>query len=692
MPLQERRRAVSALVTVLFSIVILVVPMLAIAIAQSTPSIRLWNPSDFSGGEQTTPLVVSDAKTGTDEEDSIIEDTYRLMSTTQNTPAQAVVEYELAQGDLISTTLGEGTRIGADAWEFNWELDGAMPVADGEYTIRAILYSGTGVTASEVDRDEMDVFVRNGTVAGATESPAADISSVNNGDQVGFYMNPITGSTHTVFTVEYSAGTTYLQVFYTTSDPGDTPEWKSCGGPTAVGTENNAPAGQRMYRCALEEEDQGGLGVTGLGVVANESPADPVRPAGGEYDPNFNAGSDAIRIQPYQQDATTLNIDQATVRADGDPNDCSPRIFVTALDQLGKPIAGIDMDVHARGPSDQLKFEVPGLLTEEQPDVKAPDKGHPATEYGWACGDLFGQDFATTEQGDHNLPGVPDVKHIESSGGTSDIGRFGIGMRSDRDGTTQVTFWVDEDTDDQFCSSEPSVVAAIGWNVPAPAPAGETPALTDCPIPVPPAPDSGSPSPSDTGPSDECTIEGTSGDDEIVGTQGNDIICAGEGNDTIDGRGGDDIIRGEDGDDIIDGGIGDDTIDGGTGNDRAHGGPGNDVIEGFTGIDVLLGDSGDDTLRGAAGVDGLQGGSGSDVIQGGGADDVMDGQGGPDVIKGFNGRDSVSGGGGRDILRGMKNNDDLRGGGGNDKLIGGKGKDRCDGGGGRDKLRQCERG
>ena len=688
----ERRRALSALTTIIFSLAILVAPMVAIAIAQAQPQIRLWNPTDFSDGEQTTPLVVSDAKTGSDEEDSVIEDTYRLMATSQNTPAQALVEYELASGDLITTTLGEATRVGADGWEFNWDLDAPLEVADGEYTIRAILYSGSGVTASEVDRDEMDVFVRNGTIAGPTESPAADISSIANGDQVGFYTNPITGSTHTVFTVEYSAGTTYLQVFYTTSDPGDTPEWKSCGGPTAVGTENSAPAGQRMYRCGLEKADQGGLGVTGLGVVANESPADPVRPAGGEYDPNFNAGSDAIRIQPYEQDATTLNIDQATVRADGDPNDCSPRIFVTALDQLGKPIAGIDIDVHARGPSDQLKFEVSGFLTTAASGVKAPDKAHPATEYGWACGDLFGQDFATTEQGDHNLPGVPDVKHIESSAGTSDVGRFGIGMRSDRDGTTQVTFWVDEDTDDIFCSQEPSVAASIGWNLPAPAPAGETPATSTCPIPEPPPPGgTATPSPSNTGPTNECTVEGTSGDDQLVGTQGNDIICAGGGNDTVDGRGGDDIIRGEAGNDILDGGVGDDTVDGGGGNDRMRGDQGNDLMEGFTGVDVLMGDSGDDTLRGAAGIDGLQGGAGSDVVQGGGGDDVIDGQGGPDVIKGFNGEDIVRGGGGRDIIRGMNNNDDLSGNGGNDKLIGGKGRDKCNGGSGRDTTRQCER-
>ena len=687
MPRQERRRALSALITILFSIVILVAPLVAIAIAQSTPTITLWNPSDYSAGVQDTPLIVSDAATGTDEEDDIKETTYRLMATSENTPPQALVEFELVQGTVVNVTLGTATRIGADAWEFDWDIPA---ITDGQYTIRAILYSGSGVTAVEVDRDEQPVLIRSGVPQASTRSPAADVTYPVNGAATGFYTHPINGSTNTILRAEYSAGTTYIEALYTVSDPGDEPVWKSCAGPSNVGSTDSAPAGQIEFRCVLAPEDQGGLGVTGLAVVANDTP----NGFGENYDPNLNAAGDSIRVAPYEQDATTLNIDQATVRTDGNvASTCSPNLTVTVLDQSSNPIANANVDAHGRGPSDQLKFRVPGFLVSAPSGVKVPDKAHQGTEPGWACGDPTGQQFASTRQGDHNVAGAPDVKHIESSSNTSNAGRFSIGMRSDMNGSTQLVFWVDEDEDDQFCDDEPFVNASIGWNEPAAPPSGETPALTTCPVPDPPSPGgtpSGSVSPTATGPSPDCTLTGTSGDDNLVGTQGNDVICARAGDDTVDGRGGDDIILGESGNDLITGGVGDDTIDGGSGDDRATGDDGNDTIDGFAGVDVLSGGTGNDTLRGSKSVDGLQGGPGGDVLQGGGQDDVIEGQGGNDVIKAFNGEDIVGGGGGKDTIRGMNNNDELSGDGGNDKIIGGKGKDKCSGGKGKDRLRQCE--
>jgi hypothetical protein len=698
LPRQERRRALSALITILFSIVILVAPLVAIAIAQSTPKITLWNPSDYRGpvedGEPPrTPLIVSDPTTGNDEEDDIKETTYRLMATSSNTPAQALVEFELVQGTLLNVTLGSATQVGADAFEFDWDIPPS--VTDGQYTLRAILYSGSGVTAIEVARDEQAVLIRNGVPAPDTQAPAADITYPVNGAPTGFYTNPISGSTNTVINAEFSANTSFIEAFYTVSDPGDEPEWKSCAGPDSVGTEDDSPAGSISFLCVLAPEDQGGLTVTGLGVVANDSPNDPFFNA--EYDPSFNTSGDAIRVAPYEQDATNISIDEPTVRADGGAATCSPSLFVTVTDQMSNPIARINMDVHARGPSDQLKYRVPGtpIVTSAPSAVKVPDKGHAGNELGWACSDPSGdrQQFTTTRQGDHNVAGAPDVKHIEASSGTSNIGRFGVGFKRDVNGTTQAVIWVDEDEDDQFCDDEPFANASVGWNEPAPPPSGETAALTTCPVPDPPPPGgtpSGGPSPTETGTPGDCTLTGTSGDDNLIGTQGNDVICARAGDDTVDGRGGDDIILGESGNDLITGGNDDDTIDGGSGNDRATGDDGNDTLDGFAGVDVLSGGSGNDTLRGSKGVDGLQGGPGSDVLQGGGQDDVIEGQGGKDVIKAFNGEDIVGGGGGKDTIRGMNNNDELSGDGGNDKIIGGKGRDKCSGGKGKDRLRQCE--
>ena len=700
MPRQQRRRALSALITIAFSLVILVAPLVAMAVAQNQPSIKIWNPSDYNETENESPMIVSDRRADADEEDDLKEATYRLMATSQNTPNPALVEFELVISTVSTITIGTATQAGPDAWELHWDIP--PTVVDGPYTLRAILYAGSGITATEVDRDEAPVVIRTGHPAADAAAETLDINYPLNGSEAGFYTNPENGVTSTRVEVEFSSGTTYIELFYTTSDPGDEPEWKSCFFEDVAFT-GEAPAQKFPMRCTLEPQDQGGLSVTGLAAVPNNSPSDPAFSA--EYDPNLDQAGDAVRVFPYKQDATSVTVDDPELRHEGTGTSCTAPIFVTIRDQNGELISGINMDVHARGPSDQLNFRVPGTPLFQRPPsaVKAPDKAHSGLESAYACGSPT-QNFATIRQGDHNVPGGPDVKHIESSTSeqrgeraNTNQGRFGISLNSpDANGGSQITFWADEDGDDQFCDDEPFAVASVGFNVPAPPATGETPVLSECPIPAPPPP-GGTESPTDPDPTntngeepDDCTHRGTSGDDSIVGSQGNDIICAGAGDDSVDGRGGDDIIRGEDGNDQIIGGLGDDTIDGGAGDDRVDSGTENDVIDGRGGVDVVNAGPGDDTIRGQKDVDGLQGSSGNDLIQSGRGDDVVDAQGGKDVLRGFDGQDILRGGGGGDIIRGMNANDQLTGGGGNDKLHGGNGRDQCSGGGGRDKVQRCE--
>lgn len=693
MPRQERRRATAAFVTIAFSIFLLVAPLVAMAIAQNSPGINFWNPSEYGAARgQETPMVISDAPTGTDEDTSTNETTYRLLATTRNTPASALVEFEIDVGLVPApVTIGEATLIGTDAWQFEWDIPSSIP--DGEYIIRAILYSGSGVTATEVARDEETVLIRSGNPAPNTRGPAADITYPANGDQVGFYVNPDNGSTNTVVQAEYSAGTTFIEALYTVSDPGEPPAWKSCSGPNRVGTSDNSPAGQITMRCILQSADQGAQSVRGLAVVSNES-GTRGQPGANTYNVNFNTAGDSIRVFPYRQFATTVTLDR-NVRVDpsGGSLGCSAVQTATVLDQNGKPIADMNVDVHAQGPTDQLKFYTGGFLFGPPSSNKPPDKAHAGTELAYSCDEP--QEIAAGDQGEHNVPGGSDIKHIETAGSqTTNSGSWSVTLRSDRPGETQLLFWADEDNDDQYCDDEPSVAGSIGWDRPAPAPAGFTPSVTECPIPEPPT-QGGTITPSSSSPTngpgtDDCTIKGTSGDDNIVGTQGNDIICAGAGDDQVDGRAGDDIIRGEDGNDLLDGDIGDDTVDGGSGDDRVEGGTENDVLDGFSGVDVLIGGEGNDSLKGGTAVDGFQGGPGRDVIQSGPGDDVGDGQGGKDIMRGYKGDDILRGGGGGDTIKGMANDDQLTGGSGRDNIQGGAGRDQCSGGGGRDTVRNCE--
>jgi hypothetical protein len=73
-----------------------------------------------------------------------------------------------------------------------------------------------------------------------------------------------------------------------------------------------------------------------------------------------------------------------------------------------------------------------------------------------------------------------------------------------------------------------------------------------------------------SGPSSDCTIRGTRGNDILAGTRGRDVICGLAGRDTLVGRGGNDVLRGGAGRDLLRGGRGRDVLNGGSGVDRAR--------------------------------------------------------------------------------------------------------------------------
>lgn len=106
----------------------------------------------------------------------------------------------------------------------------------------------------------------------------------------------------------------------------------------------------------------------------------------------------------------------------------------------------------------------------------------------------------------------------------------------------------------------------------------------------------------------DCTIRGTSGNDELEGTPGADVICGFGGNDTIEGRGGGDELRGNVGIDTLSGNGGNDLILGGVGADRLFANIGEDRLFGQRGNDFLNTGDGDsnDLANGGANTDTCQ--------------------------------------------------------------------------------------
>jgi len=665
----QRRLARSILIGLASSIVLFVLfasgPNLAFSVAQQQTTSPATSPSTSSPGGTASPgssriefinpsgsghsEELSDKNDGTD-------DSYHLVAWVDTLPPNPSVEFRYldpATGSQV--TIGNGTQTGiADTFDFKWTIPNDLPEEE-QITIYAVLFSG----GTEIDRDtESDIFLNQHDPDPAnptdTSEPAAETVEITypaNGGAWGLFT-PRDRGTAGVINVTASEGTNFVRVVYTVTSPGQEPLWTQCG----IETTEDAADG---VRCTLSSRHKG-TQVTAVGAIANDSP-DPDL-----FDPSddrtFDDSGDAHRVQTYEQVPGTVTLDQPS-QDNAAPGTCSRVFTATLVDQFGVPIANANMDVHARGPVDEIAFDN-GSNTSPN---KRPDTAGHSSEVARDCSE--DPSTAAGTQGDHEAPTGNDTKHIESAttAGTSDVGRFTFQLYSPQPGNTEFVIWSDLDDDDAFCSTEKSASGSVGWGQAA---AGSTLSteLSACPSPTSsplPGPSTASPSPTGTESPDGrgCTITGTDGSESLEGTEGDDVICAGDGNDVITGGGGNDTIYGDEGDD---------DIRAGDGRDKIFGGAGKDSIRGNRGNDSVSGNGGDDAIRGSTGNDELVGGNGSDAVRGG------------------DGRDTLTGGGGADDLTGGKDNDDLTGGPNNDVLRGGSGRDDCVGHGGRDLFQGCE--
>ena len=161
---------------------------------------------------------------------------------------------------------------------------------------------------------------------------------------------------------------------------------------------------------------------------------------------------DAHPIDVYKQAAA---VSVTTTRPDSKLRNCK-MVFVMVQDQLGKPVAGANIDVHAYGPDDQLRF---GSVTDETSPFVAPNRGHGEPEHAWGCneGDSKGQ------QADHNVPGAADRKHIESTTGTNKNAQFMFAIRAEAEGTTTLKVWADMRENDRLNKWEGRGYTRIVW-------------------------------------------------------------------------------------------------------------------------------------------------------------------------------------------------------------------------------------
>ena len=445
----------------------------ALGQTSGTPTIQFLSPTSL-GGE--VPILTDEA---TD-----VNSAYRLSAWTANAPFGAVVEFELVPGDQLTQpiTIGGGEPVTPDTFEYAWDIaEGPTGVLEGRHTLKATLYDAN---SEELAVATQSVEIVHGTTPQAEGAPSIDLTYPVSGGPLGFYRAPNGNANSVLDSVKVDGST--VMAYFTTASPGSPPAWSICnGGESDV----NFPDG---VRCNYPKDDPDtdideGIDpskVTAIALALEEGSAD------------------VVRVLPYAQvvnglgntmlgrSATTGGPSATTPGARRkDKNDqtglfpCSDWIRVSVMDQVGRKIAGVNLDAHAQGPSDQLKFHTSYLQPPlGNPSVIPPTDGHGFPEKGTKCRN----DHDTVgNQSEHGVAGRPDRKHVETRVGTSDGGTFDFALLTDQPGVTHVTVWAEQDDDDRYCLGESSTATSLMWGVNEEAPSPESP--PDCG--VEPSPD-----------------------------------------------------------------------------------------------------------------------------------------------------------------------------------------------------------
>lgn len=403
--------------------------------AHAAPAITFLNPSSY-----TTPARISDVA---DDDGNV-----HLVAWAKEIPTQALVEFELqpAAGNALTFT---ADRVGTDTWETFMAIPDSLP--DGStYTLRVRLYRGVAGDAEEVAMDEIPVEINQSELP-PPRGETVELTYPDNGGRLGIFV-PKGKRPLTVLDFKASTATEQVRAFYTLSDPGNDPVWEACGD----GIPDDQGFGKA--RCTLKE-GHSPADVAAVAAVSNKTspPADP--------NAALDDTGDAHRALPYLQQPAEVDITDGGKMVD--ISACHlMRAFVT--DQFGRSVPLANVDVHADGPEDELAFGSRGngsAATDTDP-FQAPDTAHVSRENARSCTNNNTSGF----QGDHNSPGRDDIKHIESTTGTSDSGSFRFALRSDFSGGTYILAWADVDDDDLPDVSEASGGTQLGWAVPPPEP------------------------------------------------------------------------------------------------------------------------------------------------------------------------------------------------------------------------------
>lgn len=502
------------------------------------PSVAFLNPGPFDKGYTRPPRQegVIDPPKISDRDDGV-DTRYHIVAGVGSVPLNPIVEAYIRYGTQNEITIGLLDRIaGTDTWEYYWDIPNSLD--EGAATMIVRLYTQTPAGIEEVANHDMAVDMQHKETIACTPPPdnecvvpppdlpadeTVELTWPTSGGQLGFFKSS-TGPWRTVLDGITSSAASELELWYTTSSPGTKPKYVQCGHvPLYATSQFQTTPIPWQANCTLAGKDTPDV-VVAVAAVPEEGDY-PDRRDVNTADELTQDSSDAHVISSYIQDPRTMKIsllpnrmsDYAQVRRRLVTNGGCLAYMITVTDNLGRPVQGANVDVHMTGPGDQAKFGTDTTAATAGGSNKAPDaKDTHSQEAARNCDSTLA-DGATARpdqappargsQGDHNRPGLPDNKHLESAGGTGVsgggvasgtpplVGMWRFHIYSINPGISDLVAWIDENPElsadgkraadsDTFDPGEPSATDFAQWYAAAPTvdivPVGGTAQVGSC--------------------------------------------------------------------------------------------------------------------------------------------------------------------------------------------------------------------
>jgi Ca2+-binding RTX toxin-like protein len=463
------------------------------------PQIQLLNPHPsynpkLSQTDPEDPPKISDKYDGHDR-------AYHIVAWTKQAPAGGTVEAYWQPSGGTERTIGLLSQVpgAGDTWEIFWDIPSDYSEGSGEVIVR-LFKPASGGFEKIAEHKVTAQLQHEGSYADGDDEPAEETVELTwpaqNGEigfhkpKGGFWRAVVDGvasgsepACTPVGGCAATGGTLRVYVFFSTAAPGEDPKYQQCGFiSTSARPVKQDGSIEWRQNCTLPGKTLPSE-VTAMVALASETDT-PARSG-----ILTQESADAHRVRPYVQDVRRMNVALAGVPAGSSAayptgqrrtadSDCL-EFDVTVTDHNDRPVQGANVDIHLQGPSDEVGFGDEGSSSNGSSAEKAPDKDPHTKEDVWDC-DSPGNRYSD-QQGDHDVPGGSDNKHIESTLGTGldgpsgiAAGQFRFHIYSPDPGRSTLTAWVDdaplptedaarEADDDVKDSAEPSGSITAQW-------------------------------------------------------------------------------------------------------------------------------------------------------------------------------------------------------------------------------------